>query len=125
MKFTEVNPFNNKIQKAINRSILNTIKKKDFILGRNVKKFEDKFSKLSNSKYAIGCATGTDALILSLKLLNLEKDEEVIIPGLSYISTGLCVSLNNYKIVFADIDKKTGLISFESIKKNYLKKLKS
>ena len=124
MKFTEVNPFNNKIQKAINRSILNTIKKKDFILGRNVKKFEDKFSKLSNSKYAIGCATGTDALILSLKLLNLEKDEEVIIPGLSYISTGLCVSLNNYKIVFADIDKKTGLISFESIKKKLSKKTK-
>ncbi len=124
MKFTEVNPFNNKIQKAINKSILNTIKKKDFILGRNVKKFEDKFSKLSNSKYAIGCATGTDALILSLKSLDLKKDEEVIIPGMSYISTGLCVSLNNNKIVFADIDKKTGLISFESIKKKLSKKTK-
>ena len=70
MKFTEVNPFNSKIQKSINKSILNTIKKKDFILGRNVKKFEEKFSKLSNSKYAIGCATGTDALLLALKSLN-------------------------------------------------------
>ena len=49
MKFTEVNPFNNKIQKIINKSILNTVKKKDFILGRNVKRFEEKFSKLSNS----------------------------------------------------------------------------
>ena len=124
MKFTEVNPFNNKIQKAINKSILNTIIKKDFILGSNVKKFEDKFSKLSNSKYAIGCATGTDALILSLKSLDLKKDEEVIIPGMSYISTGLCVSLNNNKIVFADIDEKTGLISFESIKKKLSKKTK-
>jgi len=93
-------------------------------LGSNVKKFEDKFSKLSNSKYAIGCATGTDALILSLKSLNLKKDEEVIIPGMSYISTGLCVSLNNNKIVFADIDEKTGLISFESIEKKLSKKTK-
>ena len=124
INFTDVNPFNNKIQKAINKSILNTIIKKDFILGSNVKKFEDKFSKLSNSKYAIGCATGTDALILSLKSLDLKKDEEVIIPGMSYISTGLCVSLNNNKIVFADIDKKTGLISFESIKKKLSKKTK-
>ena len=74
MKFTEVNPFNNKIKKAINKSILNTVKEKDFILGRNVKKFEEKFSQLSNSKYAIGCATGTDALLLSLKSLNLKKD---------------------------------------------------
>ncbi len=124
INFTDVNPFNNKIQKAINKSILNTIIKKDFILGSNVKKFEDKFSKLSNSKYAIGCATGTDALILSLKSLNLKKDEEVIIPGMSYISTGLCVSLNNNKIVFADIDEKTGLISFESIEKKLSKKTK-
>ena len=121
MKFTEVNPFNSKIQKSINKSILNTIKKKDFILGRNVKKFEEKFSKLSNSKYAIGCATGTDALLLALKSLNLKEKHEVIIPGMSYISTGLCVSLNNNKIIFADIDEDTGLISFESIKQKLSK----
>ena len=121
MKFTEVNPFNSKIQKSINKSILNTIKKKDFILGRNVKKFEEKFSKLSNSKYAIGCATGTDALLLALKSLNLKEKHEVIIPGMSYISTGLCASLNNNKIIFADIDEDTGLISFESIKRKLSK----
>ena len=121
MKFTEVNPFNNKIQKAINKSILNTVKEKDFILGRNVKKFEEKFSKLSNSKYAIGCATGTDALLLALKSLNLKEKHEVIIPGMSYISTGLCASLNNNKIIFADIDEDTGLISFESIKRKLSK----
>ena len=122
--FTNVNPFNYKIQKEINKSILNTIKNKDFILGKNVKKFEKKFSKLSNSKYAIGCATGTDALLLALKSLNLKKDHEVIIPGMSYISTGLCVALNNNKIIFADIDDKTGLISLESLKKKLSRKIK-
>ena len=124
MKFTEVNPFNNKIQKDINKSILNTVKKKDFILGKNVKKFEEKFSRLSNSKYAVGCANGTDALLLALKSLNLKKKHEVIIPGMSYISTGLCASLNNNKIIFADIDDETGLISFESIKKKLSKNTK-
>ena len=74
INFTEVNPFNKKIQKAINKSILNTVNKGDFILGRNVEKFEEKFSKLSNSKHAIGCATGTDALLLALKSLNLKKN---------------------------------------------------
>ena len=124
MKFTEVNPFNKKIQKAINKSILDTVKNKDFILGKNVKKFEKKFSKLSNSKYAVGCATGTDALLLALKSLNLKKKHEVIIPGMSYISTALCASLNNNKIIFADIDDETGLISFESIKKKLSKNTK-
>ena len=116
MKFTEVNPFNSKIQNNINKSILKTIKRRDFILGKNVKEFEKKFSKLSNSKYGVGCASGTDALLLSLRSLNLKKKDEVIVPGMSYISTGLCASLNNNKIVFADIDNKTGLISFESVR---------
>ena len=116
MKFTDVNPFNKKIQKRINKSIIDTVKKKDFILGNNVNKFEKKFSNLSKSKYAVGCATGTDALILALKSLNLKPNHEVIIPGMSYISTGLSAALNNNKIVFADIDNDTGLISLNSVK---------
>jgi len=124
MKFTDVNPFNNKIQNKINKSILNTIKKKDFILGKNVNKFEKSFARLSNSKYAIGCATGTDALLLAIKSLNLKRKHEVIIPGMSYISTGLSVVLNNNKIVFADIDENTGLVSLENIKKKISKNTK-
>ena len=124
MKFTDVNPFNKKIQKKINKSILNTVKKKDFILGNNVNKFEKKFSNLSKSKYAVGCATGTDALILALKSLNLKPNHEVIIPGMSYISTGLSAALNNNKIVFADIDNDTGLISLKSVKNKISKNTK-
>ena len=124
MKFTDVNPFNKKIQKRINNSILDTVKKKDFILGNNVNKFEKKFSSLSKSKYAVGCATGTDALILALKSLNLKPNHEVMIPGMSYISTGLSAALNNNKIIFADIDNNTGLISLNSVKKKISKNTK-
>ena len=107
MRFTDVNPFTKKQQKQINKSIISTVKKGDFILGKNVGKFEKKFSKLANVKYSIGCATGTDALILSIKALNLKKNHEVIIPGMSYISTGLSLALNKTKICFADIDPDT------------------
>ena len=117
MKFTDVNPFSVSEQSKINKSLLSTVKKGDFILGKNVEKFEKKFSKLANVKFSIGCATGTDALILSIKALNLKKKHEVIIPGMSYISTGLSLALNKTKICFADIDPDTGLISLESVKK--------
>ncbi len=117
MKFTDVNPFTRRQQNKINKSVISTIKKGDFILGDNVNKFEKRFSNLSNSRYAISCGTGTDALNLSLKALNLKKNHEVIIPGMSYVSTGLAVALNNINISFADIDNQTGLISLESVKK--------
>ena len=116
MKFTDVNPFSKNEQSKINKSLLSTVKRGDFILGKNVEKFEKKFARLANVKYSIGCATGTDALILSIKALNLKKKHEVIIPGMSYISTGLSLALNKTKICFADIDRDTGLMSLESVK---------
>ena len=124
VNFTDVNPLSKKESFLIKKEILSTIKKKDFILGKNVNRFEKKFSNMANSRYAIGCANGTDALILAIKSLNLKKNDEVIIPGMTYISTGLCAALNNNKIIFADIDEKTGLISFKSIKKKLSKNTK-
>ena len=125
MKFTDVNPFSKNEQSKINKSLLSTVKKGDFILGKNVEKFEKKFSKLANVKYSVGCATGTDALILSIKALGLKKKHEVIIPGMSYISTGLSLALNKTKICFADIDPDTGLISLDSIKNKINKNTKA
>tara|TARA_Y100000031_G_scaffold91909_1_gene100918 strand:+ start:1831 stop:2817 length:987 start_codon:yes stop_codon:yes gene_type:complete len=79
---------------------------------------------LSKIKYSVGCASGTDALILALKSINLQKDDEIIIPAMTYISTGLAVILNNCKIIFADIDEKTGLISITKVLKSITKKTK-
>ena len=125
INFSEVNPISNKQNLIIKNQIFSTIKKKDFILGKSVNEFEKKFSKLSKIKYSVGCASGTDALILSLMSLNLKKGDEVIVPGMSYISTGLSVILNDNKLVFADIDNKTGLISIDKISKKLTKKTKA
>ncbi len=80
---------------------------------------------MSNVKYSVGCASGTDALILSLMALQLKEKDEVIVPGLTYISTGLAVILNNNKLVLADIDNKTGLIDINKIKHKISKNTKA
>ena len=125
INFTNVNPITldekNKIQKDINK----IIKDNDFILGKSLKVFENNFAKLSKVKYATGCASGTDALLLALLSLNLKRDDEVIVPAMTYISTGLSVLLNNNKLILADIDKHTGLISINDILKKITKKTKA
>ena len=60
--------------------------KGDFILGEEVVKFEKNFSKFCNSKYAISCANGTDAITIALKSLNLKNKN--FIPN-KYISKSL------------------------------------
>ena len=123
--FTNVNPIGQKDLALIKSEFSKTIKKKDFILGNPVSIFEKKFSKLSKIKYSVGCASGTDALVLALKSLNLQKGDEVIVPAFTYISTGLSVLLNNNKLVYADVEIDTGLISIKSILKKITRKTKA
>ena len=56
--------------------------------------------------------------------LNLKENDEVIVPGMTYISSGLSVVLNRNKLVLVDTDNETGLIAIDKIKKKLQKKLK-
>ena len=56
------------------------------------------------SKYAVSCANGTDALTISLKILNLPKNSEVIIPAMTYCSTAFAVINAGLKPVLVDIE---------------------
>ena len=125
INFTNINPISTKEISKIKKDISSVINKRNFILGDEVKIFEKSFCKISKSKFAVGCASGTDALILALKSFNLKEDDEVIVPGLTYISTGLSVILNNNKLILSDIDENTGLISIEKIKDKITKKTKA
>jgi perosamine synthetase len=74
--------------------------------GANVKKFEDKFSMFIGHKYAVAVSSGTAALEIAVKSLNLKKDDEVIIPNFTIISNALAVvKLGlNIKLIDCDLD---------------------
>ena len=78
-----------------------------------------KFCKICNTKYAIGCNSGSDALFLSLKALNLKKNSEVIIPAQTYCSTLFSVINAGLKPVLVDIQNTNPTISMNEIKKNF------
>ena len=61
--------------------------KVNYLYGKYGKKFENKFSKYINSKYAIAVSNGTVALELSLLSLNLKKNDEIIVTPRSYFSS--------------------------------------
>ena len=124
INFTNINPISKKENLKIKKDIFSVIKKGNFILGNEVEDFEKSFAKMSKNKFAVGCANGTDALLLSLMSLNLKKNDEVIVPGLTYISTGLSVILNNNKLVLVDVDNDTALIDIKKIKEKITKKTK-
>ena len=77
--------------------------------GKYVDLFEDKIAEYTGSKYAIACVNGTSALQISLKLLELKKNEEVIVPTLTFIAPINCIRYNNLKPIFMDCDQSLNL----------------
>jgi len=90
-------------QENILKSINKVSCKGDFVLGESLNKFENKFSKFCKTKYSLGLNSGSDALFLYLKSLNLNGDDEIIIPSLSFIATAWAAGNSGAKIVFCDV----------------------
>ena len=93
--------------------------------GPKLDAFEKKFKKFTKSKYAIGVSNATAALYLSLKALGIKKNDEVIIPDLTFVATANVVLQVGAIPVLADIDEETLNISTESIIRNISRKTKA
>ena len=108
--------------KKIIQEIYKSFRKGDFILGSKVLEFEKKFAKYCGSKYAVSCANGTDALTMSLKILDLPKNSEVILPAMTYCSTAFAVLNANLKPILVDIEEDSPNININLIKKKITSK---
>ena len=100
------------------------INKTNYILGDEVKIFENNFAQFIGSKFAIGCANGTDALTIALKSLDLPKNSEVIIPAMTYCSTAFSVINCGLKPVLVDIENNSSSIDIKKIQKKITSKTK-
>ena len=111
-------------KKKITSSILRSLDTTNFILGKDVGKFEKKIGKISETKYAVGTSSGTDSLLLSLMSLNVKRGDEVITSGFSWISVLEVILILGAKPVFVDINLNDFNICVEDLKKKISKKTK-
>src|SRR5262249_46740395 len=75
------------IREEIKQAVDRVLESQKFILDREVKEFEKQVADFCNSRFAIACANGTDALLLSLLALEVGTDDEVITTAYSFFST--------------------------------------
>jgi len=93
--------------------------------GEAVYEFESKLSKLIGNPYCLALNSGTAALHISLTLIGVTAGDEVISTALTAEPTNTTIALTGAKVVFADVDINTGLISPESIEENITSKTKA
>jgi dTDP-4-amino-4,6-dideoxygalactose transaminase len=78
-----------------------------FVLGREGAALEEEIANLSGIAHGVGLASGTDALILSLRACGVQPGDEVLLPPFTFVATGSAVSALGAKPVFADIRPDT------------------
>jgi dTDP-4-amino-4,6-dideoxygalactose transaminase len=95
------------IKDEIDSAIQKVIQSGQFILGPDVKAFEDEMAAYCGTKYAVGVASGTDALHMALLACGIESGDEVITTPFTFIATAEAIAKCSARPVFADIHPKT------------------
>ena len=96
-------------------ALLRVLDSGQYIGGTEIKEFEKSFSQYVQSKNVIGCNSGTDALVLALRALDIGKDDEVITPSFSFFATGEAISNVGAIPVFVDIEEDGYLLDIDLI----------
>ena len=124
VKYVDFSLQYNNEREEILKTLDNVLSSGQYILEQEVEAFEKNFSKLCGTKYAIGVADGTDALILSMKAVGIGPGDEVITTPNSWISSASSIALVGAKPVFADVRKDQN-IAPEAIEKVITKRTKA
>jgi dTDP-4-amino-4,6-dideoxygalactose transaminase len=92
------------IRDEVLTAVTRVLESQQFILGAEVKQFEDEIAAKLGAKHAIGCASGTDALILALMAPEIGPGDEVITTPFSFVATAGSIAQVGARPVFVDIE---------------------
>jgi len=113
------------IQPEIEKAMSEVLASGQFILGPNVSALEQEVAAYLGSKYAVGVGSGTDALVLALRALEIQRGDEVIIPTYTFFATAEAVMLLGATPVFVDIDPHTYCLNVRQVNDRITTKTKA
>lgn len=103
------------IAEDLDRAVAGVVADQQFVLGPRVERFESAFASRVGAPHAIGVASGTDALLLSLRALDLPPGSEVVVPAFTFFATAGAVWNAGLRPVFAEVDAATCNLSRETV----------
>ncbi|MBI4538251.1 MAG: DegT/DnrJ/EryC1/StrS family aminotransferase [Gemmatimonadetes bacterium] len=103
------------IRDEIDQALRAVIESQRFVLGPVVERFERAMAERLGVRYAIGCASGTDALLLALRALETRPGDEVIVPTFTFFATAGAVWNAGLRPVFCDVDARTFNVTAQTV----------
>ncbi len=113
------------LQSEIDAAVAEVLESTAFILGPNVRSFEEEAASYLGVEYAVGCASGTDALHLALLAAGIGPGDEVITSAFTFIATAEAIAYVGATPVFVDIDERTMNLDLEAVARAIGKKTRA
>lgn len=114
-----------KIKQEIDAAIQEVLMSTAFIQGPQVEEFTTALNNYCGAEHTITCANGTDALQIAMMALELQPEDEVILPVHTYVATAEVIALLKLKPVFIDVDENTFNIDINQIENKITRKTKA
>ena len=113
------------LREEIDAAVSSVFDSGQFVLGPEVQALESQIANYCHANFAVGCASGSDALLLALLAAEIGQGDEVIVPSYTFFSTASTVARVGAKIVFADIDPKTFNLDPNDVARKITKRTKA
>jgi len=113
------------IKAEIDEAVEETLNSGWFILGKRVEEFEKAFAEYCGARYAIGVASGTEALYLALKALDIGWGDEVITVANTCVPTVSAISLSNATIVLTDVHATSFTMDYHDLERKITSRTKA
>jgi dTDP-3-amino-3,4,6-trideoxy-alpha-D-glucose transaminase len=102
------------VQDALDDAIAAVVRRGDFILGQDVRAFEEEFAAYTGAAHVVGVNSGTAAIALAVQAAGIGRGDEVVVPAHTYLASALGVLHAGATPVLCDVDETTGLIDLDS-----------
>ncbi|MGH7483474.1 MAG: DegT/DnrJ/EryC1/StrS family aminotransferase [Longimicrobiales bacterium] len=104
------------LKERLDRALLEHVATQQFILGAAVERLEREVAEFVGAPHAVGCASGTDALLLSLRALELPAGTEVVVPAFTFFATAGAVWNAGLRPRFVDVDEATFNVTPDTVR---------
>ena len=107
MQFRDLKTQYNVLKDEMDKAILDVVASSAFVMGPKIKEMETAFAEYVGVKHCIACNSGTDALLLALKVWDVKPGDAVFVPSFTFFASAEVIAMQGATPVFVDVDKDT------------------
>lgn len=107
MQFRDLKTQYNVLKDEMDKAIFDVVASSAYVMGPKIKEMETAFAEYVGVKHCVACNSGTDALLLALKVWDVKPGDAVFVPSFTFFASAEVIAMQGATPVFVDVDKNT------------------